>query len=78
MPPPEPATPDESAVAFADLDHVVRNALMIIQGRAHRLQRLTRQTAALTAERSTFVQRDLAAIDAAVVALVIKLDALGL
>lgn len=74
---PHPQTPDERAVALADLDHVVRNALMIIRGRVHRVTRLIQQNTALTAEQATIVQRDLAAIDAAVLALVAKLDALG-
>lgn len=73
----ESAPPESCAAAFADLDHVVRNALMIVRGRTHHVQRTIRHDVSLSEVTSTAVQRDLAAIDAAVVTLVARLDALG-
>lgn len=74
---PQRDSPNARAASRADIDHIVRNPLMIIWGRTHLMKRTIQQDAMLTEVQTTPLLRDLAAIDAAVVTLVTDLDALG-
>jgi hypothetical protein len=65
-----------SALAVDDLNHALRNPLMIIRGHTHHLQRALLHQPALTAAQSGELLRDLAGIDLAVSALVAVLDGL--
>lgn len=59
-----------------DLDHALRNPLMIVRGRVALLRRSLAHEPSLTATEIGNVTRDLAAIDAAVMQIVAILDGL--